>query len=139
MTSTLTLHASGPVAPAEAWDRYLRTGRWSQWAPQIRGVESDAPLIAAGVTGRVRAPLGLAVPFRVTEVDDAARRWSWRVQVGPVALVLLHWVSDGPDGGSTTGLRMRGPLPVLAGYAPLAQLALSRLVRIRTQGDLSAG
>jgi len=139
VTSTLTLHASGPVAPGEAWDRYLRTERWSQWAPQIRDVESDAPLIAAGVTGRVRAPLGIAVPFRVTEVDDAARRWSWTVRVGPIALVLLHWVSDGPDGGSTTGLRMRGPLPVLAGYAPLAQLALSRLVRIRTPGDPTTG
>ncbi len=139
MTSTLTLHASGPVVPAEAWDRYLRMERWSQWAPQIRGVESGAALIAAGVTGRVRAPLGLAVPFRVTDVDVDARRWSWTVRVGPVSLALLHWVSAGPDGGSTTGLRMRGPLPLLAGYAPLAQVALSRLVRIRTVGDPAAG
>jgi hypothetical protein len=38
-------------------------------------------------------------------------------------------VSDGPDGGSTTGLRITGPLPVVVGYAPLAQVAISRLVR----------
>ncbi len=51
------------------------------------------------------------------------------VTAGPVRLHLVHWVSDGPDGGSTTGLRIRGPLPVVVGYAPLAQLAIGRLVR----------
>jgi hypothetical protein len=42
---------------------------------------------------------------------------------------LLHWVTEGPDGGSTTGLRVTGPAPVVVGYAPLAQLAIGRLVR----------
>ena len=127
--TTLTLHATGPVAPAEAWDRYLHPARWSSWAPQILGVDTDAEQIAQGVTGRVRGPLGVTVPFVVDEVDDASQRWRWTVQVGPARMTLLHWVTSGPDGGTTTGLRTTGPAPVVLGYAPLAGWALHRLVR----------
>ena len=127
--TTLTLHATGPVSPAEAWDRYLHPARWSGWAPQITGVETDADRIVQGLTGRVRGPLGITVPFVVDEVDDATRRWRWTVQVGPARLTLLHWVTTGPDGGTTTGLRVRGPLPLAAGYAPAALVALHGLVR----------
>ena len=63
------------------------------------------------------------------EVDEADRRWSWSVDVGPARLVLTHWVRPGPDGGTTTGLRSSGPAPLVLGYAPLAQLALHRLIR----------
>ena len=66
---------------------------------------------------------------RVDEVDDASQRWRWTVQVGPARMTLLHWVTSGPDGGTTTGLRVRGPLPLAAGYAPAALVALHGLVR----------
>ncbi|MPR00061.1 SRPBCC family protein [Modestobacter sp. I12A-02628] len=128
MASTLTLHATGPVAPAEAWERYALPRRWSEWSPHILGADASAPRIAPGVTGRVHGPLAVRVPFTVLQVDGAARSWTWEVQAGPVRLTLEHWVAGAPGGGSTTGLRMRGPLPVLAGYTPLAQLALHRLV-----------
>ena len=127
--TTLTLHATGPVAPVEAWDRYLRPDRWSSWAPQITGVVTDADRIAQGVTGRVRGPVGISVPFVVDEVDDASRRWRWSVQVGPARMTLLHWVTAGPDSGTTTGLRVSAPLPLAVGYAPAALLALHGLVR----------
>jgi len=127
--TTLTLHATGPVAPAEAWDRYLHPARWSSWAPQITGVVTDAERIAQGVTGRVRGPVGITVPFVVDEVDDASRQWRWTVQVGPARLTLTHWVAPGADGGTTTGLRVRGPLLLAAGYAPAALVALHGLVR----------
>jgi hypothetical protein len=126
--TTLTLHATGPEPPGEVWERYAVPARWPEWAPQITGVDLPVGWLAAGVRGRVHAPLGVALPFVVDSVDEAARRWSWTVAVGPVRLRLLHWVADGPDGGSTTGLRVRGPAPLVLGYAPLARWALGRLV-----------
>ncbi|WNV75734.1 SRPBCC family protein [Geodermatophilus sp. DSM 44513] len=126
--TVLTLHATGPEAPAEAWERYVLPARWPQWAPQITGVSVPVDRLAAGVRGRVHGPLGVRLPFLVETVDEAARQWSWTVSAGPVRLHLLHWVSAAPDGGSTTGLRVSGPAPVVLGYAPLARLAIGRLV-----------
>jgi Polyketide cyclase / dehydrase and lipid transport len=127
--TTLTLHATGPEAPAEVWERYAVPARWPEWAPQITGVELPVARLTAGVRGRVRGPLRVTLPFVVETVDETARRWSWTVSLGPVRLHLLHWVSEGPDGGSTTGLRVTGPAPLVVGYAPLAHLAIGRLVR----------
>jgi polyketide cyclase/dehydrase/lipid transport protein len=127
--TVLTLHATGPVPPAEVWERYAVPARWPEWAPQITGVELPVARLAAGVRGRVRGPLGVTLPFVVETVDEVARQWSWTVSAGPVRLHLLHWVTEGPDGGSTTGLRVTGPAPVVVGYAPLAHLAIGRLVR----------
>ena len=127
--TTLTLHATGPVGPGEVWERYAVPARWPEWAPQITGVEVPVTRLAAGVRGRVRAPLGVVLPFVVETVDEAARRWSWTVSVGPVRMHLLHWVTEGPDGGSTTGLQISGPAPLVVGYAPPARLAIGRLVR----------
>ena len=127
--SVVTLHATGPLAPAAAWERYAEPARWPTWAPQITGVQVPVPRLAAGVEGRVRGPLGVPLPFVVESVDEVARRWAWTVSAGPVRLHLAHWVSDGPDGGSTTGLRTTGPAPVVLAYAPLEQWAIRRLVR----------
>ena len=127
--TTLTLHATGPIGPEEAWERYAVPARWPEWAPQITGVELPVARLAAGVRGRVRGPLGVTLPFVVETVDEATRQWAWTVSAGPVHLHLAHWVAEGPDGGSTTGLRVTGPPPVVAGYAPLARVAIGRLVR----------
>lgn len=125
---TLTLRAGGAAEAAEVWERYAVPRRWPTWSPQIQRVETAAARIVAGASGKVVGPLGVHVRFVIDDVDEAARTWSWRVRVGPVTLHLEHAVLiDGP--GSATTLRMHGPLPVVAGYAPVAQLALNRLVR----------
>lgn len=127
MTS-LTLHARGAASAAEAWERYAVPARWSEWSPQISGVDTDAARIAPGVTGRVRGPGRVPlVSFVVEEVDEPGRRWTWRVSAGPVRLRLHHGVQD-DRAGSRTWLTVEGPLPVVLSYAPLARLALGKLV-----------
>ncbi|MGY1839328.1 MULTISPECIES: SRPBCC family protein [unclassified Modestobacter] len=130
--TTLTLHATGPVDPVEVWDRYLHPARWAEWSPQIKKVDASAPRIAPGVSGRVYDPISTSVGFVVDEVSDAERRWAWQVTVGPTRLGLVHWVSPAPDGGTTAGLRISGFAPLVVGYAPLALLALKRLVTVST-------
>ena len=130
--TTLTLHATGPVGPAEVWDRYLYPARWAEWSPQIKETEASAVRIAQGVSGRVRDPLGTSLPFVVDEVAEDERRWAWQVTVGPTRLGLVHWVSPGPDGGTTAGLRISRFTLLVLGYAPLALLALKRLVTVST-------
>lgn len=126
----VTLHAAGAASPAEAWERYAVPARWPEWAPQISAVSYDEERLVAGQGGRVHGPLGVSVGFVVDEVDEAARRWSWQVHIGPLTLRLAHRVTAHPRGAGTS-LRVEGPLPVVLGYAPLARFALGRLVADR--------
>jgi hypothetical protein len=127
--ATVTLSATGPLPAAEAWERYALPRRWPEWSPQISRVELPEERIAPGLQGRLHAPGGFTLRFTIDAVDEAARTWSWTVRVALLRLRLDHWVEEGPGGGSTAGLRTDGPGPVIAAYAPVAQIALDRLVR----------
>ncbi|WP_432491161.1 SRPBCC family protein [Kineococcus auxinigenes] len=129
----MLLVARGRRSAARAWEDYALPARWPSWSPQITAVDCSAPRIAVGVTGTVRAPLGVRLPFRVTAVDEASRTWRWRVGAGPLAAQLEHRVVSVP-GGSLTELRLT-PALLVAPYAPLAWIALRRLVG----GGVSAG
>jgi hypothetical protein len=129
--AVVTLRARGQTSPELAWQRYDELALWSTWAPQIQRVVASTDRLAPGTTGTVHAGLlprpTLPVPFEVLDVDRDARRWSWRVRLGPLRLDLEHGV-DAEGTGSSTYLRVDGPAPVVLVYAPLARLALSRLV-----------
>lgn len=124
----LTLRAHGDAAVGTAWERYVDFALWSTWSPQISSVDADAARIAPGVTGRVHGPLGVHVDFVVDAVDELARTWAWTVRWGLIRMVLVHGVAT-RGAGCSTSLRVTGPAPVVLGYAPLARLALGRLVR----------
>jgi hypothetical protein len=130
--ASLTLQAHGRAPVSLAWERYAAPRLWTTWAPQIQHVETTMERIEAGGTGIVRAgPLRrptVAVRFTVLHVDETAREWSWRVRVGLLTLRLEHAVTAHLT-GSSTGLRIHGPLPVVLGYAPVARIALAGLVR----------
>jgi hypothetical protein len=122
------LTAEGPAAVGTAWERYAEIARWPSWSPQIVRVDADAGRIARGVSGTVHALGGLRLRFTITDVDVVARRWSWLVRLGPLQLDLHHDVRAVPGGGSATGLAIEGPAALVSAYAPLAWLALRRLV-----------
>lgn len=126
--ATYTISARGTADPATAWERYAVPARWSDWSPQIRGVQASSDRIATGTTGVVTGPAGLRVGFVIEHVDEAARSWEWTVRLGLLRVRMRHDVLADCHGSMTT-LRMNGPLPVLLAYSPLAQLALTRLLR----------
>ncbi len=128
LDGSLTVSARGQVLPEVAWQRYAEIARWPQWSPQIASVRASAERIAPGVTGTVRSPIGVGVPFTVDEVDEPGRSWTWTVRIWPVRVRLSHTVRPAHP-GTRTDLQLHGPLPVLLAYAPLARLALRRLVR----------
>lgn len=143
------LAAAGPASADVAWERYADPQLWPTWSPQIASVRTSTPRLASGTTGVVRGHGGLLLDFLVEEVDDAARRWSWSVvprRAGGLPLPeplqrlgrlhLVHAVLDsgldsglGARAGSATTLLVTGSAPVVVAYAPLAGLALGRLVR----------
>ena len=127
----VTTHVTGPAPVTLAWERYADPTLWSAWAPQIRSVETDGPgpqRIHVGMRGTVHALLGVSVRFKVTEVDEARRRWAWLVRLPLLTLRLEHTVEPWRASGTRTGLVVEGPAPVVLAYVPVARLALHRLV-----------
>lgn len=126
----LTVSAAGPASPDVVWDRYVRPAHWSEWSPQIRSVDYPDDELSAGGRGVVHGPCGLAVSFEILDVDLQNRSWSWRVTLPAITLHLLHEVEPAVGGAATsTSLEITGPAPIVLGYAPIARLALGRLVR----------
>lgn len=123
------MRVSGAAAPDVAWERYAAPAAWPSWSPQIRSVEATGARIVPGMTGVVHGPVGILVSFEVLTVDEAQRRWSWRVHAGPVTLDLDHAVLDGAAGGCETRLDATGPALIVVAYLPVATLALRNLVR----------
>ena len=126
--SSLTVRAHGPAGAPDVWEAYADPQRWPEWAPHIRRVDAIGRL-RPGLAGQVWSIVPAPVSFEVTEVDAKRRRWSWQAVFGPVRMRFDHGV-DVRDGGSETWLTMHGPLPLLMIYAPIARLALHRLVRV---------
>ena len=123
----MRIEATGPRTAEEVWADYTRPSSWPTWAPQIRAVRGVADPIVAGARGVVHGPLLVRVPFRIVSVDAPAHRWTWRVGIGPLSVVLVHGVDQaGP--GTCAWADVRAPTLTVLPYYPLARLALRRLV-----------
>ena len=133
LSGSLHQSVTGAAAPDEVWARYTRPALWPTWSPQLREVDYPDAVVRPGTTGRVTGIGGVVAHFRVDAVDHEARTWSWSVRGGPLRLSFDHGVDPavpgtGPAGGSTAWLVTHALWPVAVGYAPLARLALHRLV-----------
>jgi hypothetical protein len=124
MAMEVRVEAAGTASRDTMWDAYADPSRWRSWAPQIRSVEPHEH-IREGLEGTVTGLLGVRARFRVLAVERDAGRWSWEVRTGPVRLRIDHEVDDG-----RASITIEGPAPAVLAYAPVARLALSRLVRL---------
>ncbi|MEV5427982.1 SRPBCC family protein [Streptomyces sp. NPDC052701] len=123
----LTLRAVGRARPDTVWFRYTSCREWPTWSPQIVRVRARTERIAPGTRGTIRSFFGVTAAFLVESVDEERRSWTWRVRWGPLRMRLTHDVLPHGD-GTETRLRMQGPALALAAYAPLARVALHRLL-----------
>lgn len=120
--------ATGSLPPPSVWERYADLSRWKDWSPQIRSVDASGGRLVTGLTGTVHGLLGVTADFEVLTVDDGRRTWSWRTRSGPVELLLHHAVlAEGA--GSRATLEITGAAAAVLAYAPVAEVALRRLVR----------
>ena len=133
LSGDLRLSVTGPADTDDVWARYTQPARWPGWSPHLREVDYADAVVRPGTTGRVTGVGGVVAVFRIDSVDHDARTWSWSVRSGPLRLSFDHGVDpaeagSGHPGGSTAWLVTHALWPVAVGYAPLARLALGRLV-----------
>lgn len=122
----MRIEATGPRTAEEVWRLYTRPSAWPTWAPQISAVRGVADPISPGDRGVVYALVVLRVPFTIVAVDEDARRWTWRVGLGRLSVVLDHGV-DELGSGCRAWADVHGPYIMVLPYSPLARLALRRL------------
>lgn len=71
------LHVAAP--PASVWNVLVDLDAWPQWGPSVQRAEVDQPgPLRLGSHGRVWTPIGVPLPFTITQFD-AGRSWAWEV------------------------------------------------------------
>ena len=124
---TVTTHVAAP--PETAWALLAEPGRWSSWAPHLRGAWGlGSPEVVDGARGAARLLGVVPVPARIAG-KEPGRAWTWRV--GPVRIA--HRVDAAP-GGSVVRFVLTAPgvlEPLLrATYAPVMALVGRNLARV---------
>jgi hypothetical protein len=61
-----------------AWDLLTDTTKWRSWGPTVRSVTCSDRYIRKGSWGKVCTPIGLWVPFLITEYEHE-NYWTWKV------------------------------------------------------------
>lgn len=114
------------VPPAAAWEVLVDLTAWPVWGPTVAGAELDRPgPLALGSRGRVFTPVGVPLPFRISEFE-AGRLWAWRVAGVPAT---RHEVI--PDG---EGCVVSFGVPIWApAYLTIMAVALPRIERLAAE------
>lgn len=110
-------------ASAEAvWHVLTDLEQWPEWGPTVSGATLDRGGFELGATGRVWTPVGVPLPFVITECEPG-RTWAWRVAGVPAT---RHGVEP-RDGGCRAWMSA----PVWApAYLPVLALGLRRIEEI---------
>ena len=75
----LTVDRTMPAPPAAAWDVLTDLDDWPRWGPTVMGAALSEPgPLRLGSRGRVWTPVGIPLPFEITEFD-AGHSWAWKV------------------------------------------------------------
>jgi uncharacterized protein YndB with AHSA1/START domain len=123
-----TIERRVSASPSSVWDVLVDLDAWPQWGPTVAGATLDnAEDLAAGERGKIRTPLGIWLPFTVTEFE-AGRIWAWEVAGVPAT---THEVL--PAEG---GCRIAFGVPVWAlAYLPVCAIALRRIEELAAGRD----
>lgn len=92
----LTVHRTMRAEPDAAWKILVDLGMWPRWGLTVGRAELDGPddRLTLGATGRVWTPVGIALPFAITEFDEG-NSWAWTVGGVPATRHLAEPVDGG--------------------------------------------
>lgn len=119
-------------ASADAvWHVLTDLDAWPKWGPTVAGAELDGSGFEVGATGRVWTPVGIPLPFVISELDPG-RMWAWTVAGVPAT---RHGVQPREAGCLVW---MRAPLWAPA-YLPVLVIALRRIAEMAGAASSHAG
>lgn len=111
------------ASPAAVWSVLVDLAAWPKWGPTVARAELlDGTELGLGERGRVFTPVGVPLPFTITEFQPG-RYWAWQVAGVPAT---GHGVEPTEDG---TRVFMNAPVWASA-YVPVLAIALARIDRM---------
>ena len=116
----LTTQRTIAASPESAWRVLTDLSAWPQWGPTVQRARlDDAGPLRLGSRGKVWTPVGIPLPFEITEFDEGTA-WAWKV-LGVSAT--RHVVTALPH-----GCRVSFGVPLWApAYLPVCAVALKRI------------
>lgn len=124
-TVSRTIEASADAV----WHVLTDLDAWPRWGPTVAGAELDGSGFELGATGRVWTPVGVPLPFVISELDPG-RTWAWNVAGVPAT---RHGVEP-----QDNGCRAWMSAPVWApAYLPVLAIALRRIDDMATRAARS--
>jgi len=103
--------------PDVVWAVMRDVERWQDWTPTVTSVRLlDAGPLRVGTRAIVRQPKLPPAKWRVTELDEGGRNFTWVSWAPGVCVTAQHWVeASGTGSRATLSLRFSGVLaPLLA-------------------------
>nr|WP_207383963.1 SRPBCC family protein [Mycolicibacterium komanii]CRL72241.1 polyketide cyclase/dehydrase and lipid transport [Mycolicibacterium komanii] len=118
-----TVELRSDASPEAVWNVITDLSTWPQWGPTVLGAELDDPEpLHLGARGRVFTPVGVPVPFTITEFRPR-RCWAWKVAgVGATR----HEVIPEDDGSKI----VFGVPWWATAYLPVCAIALPRIAQL---------
>ncbi|MFK8002224.1 MAG: SRPBCC family protein [Polyangiales bacterium] len=114
---------SANASAESVWAILADTRRWPEWGPSVTRVEHGPRMLHAQSRGRVRLPMGVWLPFQVTDFE-VGRSFRWNVAGIPAT---GHRVLPLGRGRS----RVVFEVPALAApYALVCKFACRTIVRL---------
>lgn len=118
------------TAPARVvWRLIAEFELWPSWGPTVKDVITKARVVSSGVQGRVVTPVGVSLPFIITQVEPGVS-WSWRV--AGIDATGHRVIATGPE---TCRLEFAVPWP-FAVYMPILRLGLAKVKSLAESGEI---
>ncbi len=102
------------------WDLITDTSQWPRWGPTVKAVRTSERYIGEGSEGQVLTPLGIWLPFVVTDYEHEYF-WNWKVAS---VRATGHRLQIADAGNATLWFEV----PVIAfPYIAICRMALTRI------------
>ena len=100
------------ASPERVWAVMRDIERWPEWTPTVTSIRQlDRGPLAVGSRALIRQPKLLPARWQVTELDDAARSFTWMTRGPGMRLTARHWVEDnGAVSRATLSIQFSGLL-----------------------------
>ncbi len=119
-TGLISVGKAYGASPHIIWDLITDTSQWPRWGPTVKAVRTPERYIGKGSEGQVLTPLGIWLPFVVTDYKHE-HFWDWKV-------ASIRATGHRLQSANADGAILWFEVPLIAfPYIAICRMALSRI------------